>query len=144
MPDALHRDKFTVPHPAGGTIAVVIVDRDPADRNGPCGGTAASVRYDPARIPVSRPVSDASDHGGPLDEAWRKFNAAELAEIRLILDTVMPAVLDRTDGTPGEWHLDRYAFCRTCPCSPGVVNEARLQRQGRIADLRIEHAPTQC
>lgn len=132
----LHRDQFTIETPAG-TAVVIIEDRFWGDPFGPKRGTTARVGFDSARITAPRPASSDSDHGGPLDQAWKAYNAAELAEMRAMLDAALPAILARTDGNPGPWTYSRNAKCTMCPCSPGMVAERQLTRAGRVSDVWI-------
>jgi hypothetical protein len=134
---ALNQDKFTIDTHCG-PVVVIITDRffwkDPS---GPGNGTTARVGFDSARITVPRPDSYDSDHGGPLDQAWKAYNAAELAEMHAMLDAALPAIIARTQGDPGAWTFSRNANCSMCPCSPGMVAERQLTRAGRVADVWI-------
>ena len=135
MADSLNTEEFEVDTPAG-PVTVRIMDRWYGS-DSPKGGTAATVETKPERITPPRPATHDSDNGGPVDQAWKAYNAAGIAEMRLILDAALPAILTRVEGEPGEWTYSRYAMCSVCPCTPGLVAEQRLRRNGRTADIWI-------
>lgn len=93
--------------------------------------TRAYVDIDPADVPMDHPpYGSVRGDGSDEDRAWRAFNRAETAAMRLKLSRVT-AVLEAAGGMPADaaWHFSRKAGC-SCGCSPGFVLDGQVKADG--------------
>lgn len=131
----LHARTYRFTSPAG-PATILIEDRMPAfiDLPGPQGATTAVVDFDRGRIALRMPRHRKSDNGGPRDQEWQRYNAAEVAEMQAMLDAAMPVIRRQTLGDPGIWTFDRDGQGEG---DKAMVAERRLRRDGVTVDLRI-------